>query len=88
MLCVCDGVVLTGVIWPAHAHQSSITSSSLTAVYFIDSHVLFYFALLVHLSLSSTSTSSSASTALLLADKRERTEVVRTKENLRDRHLV
>lgn len=89
MCCVCDAAVLAGVIWPAHEHQSSITSSSLTAVYFIDSRVFFSFcAACAFIPFLSPSTSSSASTALFLSDERENTEVVLAKENLRDKHLV
>lgn len=63
--CVCDVYVLAGIIWPAHARQSPITSSLLAAVYFIDSHVFFSFlCLYAHFCSFLSSISSSVSIAL------------------------
>lgn len=82
-VCVCDAAVLAGVIWPAHAaQQSSIPSSSLTAVYFITRMFSFLFALRVRLFLPFSLYFLSCKYHSVLTDERENTEVVLAKGEL------
>ncbi len=89
VLCVCDAVVLTGVSWPAPCTpELNHVKLAYRCLFYWLACFLFFSPCVCVYPFPFPSTSSSASTALLLAEERESTEVVRAKENLRDRHLV